>query len=565
MSDLEISNFSYMKKIEKYMESGILVNGIKSTDSKDKIKPLKIFSENILDDLRRETRFKNKIFKKNKNKKILTCFIKTAKEEYDNFIVVNREKKFKTNFHDSDSRTKKYYISNSPENTNIKNSISIKQLDNNKFNNSTNKKYNEKFSEFKIQKEIELLNEQMYICNLEKQEMLLDSSKNFQNQKRFEINKCYNYIEKNIRTLYSKKNFENHNTNSNFDFLKTIDINNDIDMFNEHNSPQYVCNSNLNKFKTMNYIKNKHPINVFSPLPKFKYIDQNNQIREKNGKTTQSIHIDKNFEIMRNNKEEFSLDDNNTNSNVIISNINFYPMLNRLRENEKRGKDKIFKKNCFNLIKSSCYDSNYDIINAAKNFSKKKTLINFNKNPGLKKRTKLKCDSFDINNYGNNENYFQMYKNLDFNLPKLKVHKNLKTQTNKNYLYSKGDFIDSFNKISDNKNREILLNKNIIFNSATDLEKRLNLVKSMEKSELYRRSLHKVNYLKENLRTSNKYEKDFLILKSKLNKFLTNANNISGTNKKYSNEDNDNSIFGYHENNIKRINDFVKKKGKYNN
>lgn len=583
MSDreIEITTLSEMDIADKYIEAGISIYSLKTTESMEEIKPLKQFSDNILENIKNESKYKQKLLKKKDKNKFLTNLSKTAKEEYDNFIMINREKKFRSYFHDSESKSKKYCSEVSAKNfEKIKNLITIKHVENRAIN-------KEKNSDLKIQKEIKCLHDQMFITNIDKQAKLID------NIKKINSNLMFKYS----NNLMCNSNCKRHNScfsnysNNNIE-VKNIPQNDLNKIINSHNNNEKTNQPCLKKSNNSLSIEENIKIKTAEKVERNTQFNNNNNIHNENnthfdkantrngsGESDINYLIDENsiekceFDFTKKNYknekviniyDDFPLDDNN-----IYSTINFSPICDR-RNNlisvnilaNKNADDNYYVKNIKNKVeqfKSTIGDSDFYNLYSDKNNQANKKLINFNKNPGLIKRGNFRFSCTDVNNYINkrsinnlsvDENEIKTPNSNDYNgnnytnnqrqngyaerLPDVyqsPENKLIMHRKNKSQIAFKNNFLDSLNKYTNEKsNKDILINKNIVYNSANDYESKLNQVKSMEKTEVFNRSNFKSSTHKEKMYKFNKREKDLIMLKTKFDNFLANNKDFLNSN-----------------------------------
>jgi len=563
--DLDNSRVSYLKKLDKYMEAGISVYSLKTNDSYEQFKPIKKQSGNILEDLKRETKFKNKLIKMKKKKKLLTNFNQTAKEEYKNFLILNREKKFKSYFHETESKSKKYCTQGShKEIEEIKTVMFVNPIENkdicinNKDRNSGSKS---------SQRGKKFIKEDMFITNLDKTTKLISDQHKREylinvEEKIHNTNKEKNSIESNFKNTIGYNSFENfkniENKNSNEVIEKYINYNKDI----YKNRDSQIINY-LNKVDVIE--KNKNSLSKKSLELSKNLLDNSIEINQSSLLPKESLEQNNDSNIFKNDEGKIIICNNNYNlfeNNNIISNLNFYPICKKFYKNVKKINDNYSKNKNLNIIKSPTYDPDFHLLYPERIQQEKNTSMNFNKNPGLIKRANLRFSCIDFNTIliNKSENEFnkfnEEYKNnqIDFNtlnnsikLPELKNSLNFHRK-NYSQIPIKVNFMESFNKFTNSRSKEILINKNIIFNSATDLRSKLSKVKSMEKSELFKRSYNKVNLMKEkNYSIYNKHNnKNSIKFKNNTDGYLFRDNNLYDrikNNNFYNNLENNNNNF----------------------
>jgi hypothetical protein len=353
---------------------------------------------------------------------------------------------------------------------------------------------------------------------------------------------------------------KNKNNENSFNKNENIYFGNSSDSLNiKENSKMRTDNSS----KTINLLnnKNENARNMDSNTKaktKSGFAESNNNyfLKEISDRKSESSTIKKkrSNEKVVNIYDDFPLDHEN-----LYSTINFSPIYDRknnainlnilANKNEKNFSSTKNKSNLINKFENSKLDNidpDFYFFFAEKNLQARKTSMNFNKNPGLIKRGNFKFSCSDFNQISDkkqkeilekedieeeadyaNINQSNYYCNKLPHLNQTPANNKNLHRKNKIQISLKNNFLDSFNKYTNsNSSKELLINKNIIYNSATDFEAKLNQVKSMEKFELYNRSFNKARILKEKMYKSNKKERDFLMLKTKFDNFLANSKDL---------------------------------------
>jgi len=369
--ELEKSNVSFINKEGKNLEAGISFYSLKSFNSDEEIKPSKNYIENGSNTFHKNyTNSKIFTIKKKNINKIISKFSKTVKEENLNNFNLNRDFKYST---DDRKKMKKMNHSNSPKINDITNTINkIKLIDYDCL-------LKEKISEKKIQKEIKLLNNNINITNLDKHTKIIETLKKVHSNN----NILFNHYDK-------EKYRENYYNNQ---------INNIYDNYTEilSHTHKNVYDKLLNKkeFQILNDNININPnisINKSSKNSNFKY------------KNACLLKTSTNFSEI--NKTILNKDNSEDKSYTSFSKKK---ILEKIDSNNYGD----FPLNHIDCLKTPTDSADFYFLFSENKIQNKKTLMNFNKNPGLIKRGNFRFSS--TNFYNNKINLDKEYDNQKIN------------------------------------------------------------------------------------------------------------------------------------------------------